>query len=311
MGAVGLEDTPTPDTFLLGAPKAGTTSMYHWLSQHPGVFMSPFKEPRYFCHDLTFYYRFNHEADYLGLFGAAEGYETVGEASTWYLRSERAAGEIADFAARTGEDPRLIAILRNPVEMAYSWHSELVWMGNEPHEDFRNAYEAQDRRREGYELPDRVNPYEGLFYSEIADYPPQLQRYLDTFGEDALHVIVFDDLVEDNERTWHELCDFLDLDPVDVTYQRSNPNEEVRSHWFRELTRDLPSPAQAVTSRLPTGLRLRLREAVQSINTVEAERDPLPEDLRARLVEDYADTVHELGEMLDRDLSHWLEAEAA
>lgn len=310
MAPVGLGETPTPNLFVLGAPKSGTTSMYHWLLQHPDVFMSPFKEPRYFCSDLTFHFRYNHVADYLGLFGAAEGYDTIGEASTWYLASERAAEEIERFTAETGDEPHLIAMLRNPVEMVYSWHSQLVWMGNEPIEDFQEAYEAQGERREGRRLPKRVNPYEGLFYSEIADYPDQLQRFIDVFGRERLHVVVFDDLVEDNPRTWRRLCEFLDLDPVDITYKRSNPNEEVRSHWFREITRDLPSPAKAVTERLPMGVRLKLRQAVQSVNTVEAERDPLGDEMRARLVEDYADSVRELGEMLDRDLDHWLEGAA-
>lgn len=272
--------------------------------QHPDVFMSPFKEPRYFCHDLTFYFRFNHLADYLGLFGAAEGYKRIGEASTWYLASEQAPRRIRSVC---GDDVHIIVMLRNPVDMVHSWHSQLVWMGNEPIVDIQEAYHAQEDRRQGRRLPERVNPWEGLFYRDIARYADRLERYFDVFGRENVHVIVFDDLVEDNERTWRRVCTFLDLDPEhEPRYQRSNPNTEVRSPWLRELVRDLPGPVDAVTSALPTSARLKLRGLVNRANTQVAERDPLPEPLRREIAQDYEDDIEATSKLLDRDLTHWL-----
>lgn len=295
-------DTPVPNVFILGAPKCGTTSLYHWLIQHPDVFMSPFKEPRYFCHDLTFRFRYNHIADYLGLFGAAEGYDRIGEASTWYLRSERAPTEIDRFCREAEVEPYLVAMVRDPVEMVHSLHSQLVLMGNEPIEDFAEAYRAEDRRRQGQHLPEDVNPYEGLFYSEVARYGAFLERWFHTFDPDDIHVIVFDDLVDDNPATWKDLCTYLDLEPVDITYRRSNPNTEVRSHWLRDVTRDLPSPAKVVTERLPMTVRLKLRDLVGRLNTVETQRDPLSDEMREIVAEDYADDVAHLESLLDREL---------
>lgn len=298
-------ETPVPDTFIVGAPKCGTTSLYDWLASHPEVYMSPFKEPRYFCHDLTFYFRYNHIADYLGLFGAAEGYERVGEASTWYLHSERAPEAIRELC---GEDVRIIAMVRNPVDMVHSWHSQLVWMGNEPIEDLEEAWRAQGDRREGRRLPERVNPWEGLFYSEIARYTGSIERYLDAFGAERVHVIVFDDLVESNPRTYKEVCRFLGIDEsFDPGFERSNPNTRVRSGRLRELAREPPAPVKAVTEALPMQLRLRLRRMVNRLNTEVAERDPMPDPLRREIADAYADDVHALSELLDRDLTHWIQ----
>lgn len=294
----------TPNFFIVGAPKSGTTSMYDWLGQHPDVYMSPFKEPRYFCDDLTFWYRYALEADYLPLFSMADDERVVGEASVWYLYSETAARRIHDYC---GDDVRILAMLRNPVEMIYSMHSQLVFMGNEPLEDFREAYHAQDRRREGYDLPRKVNPYEGLLYSTYGRFVRGLERYLDTFGEDKVEVVLFDDFVENDQEAFRQVCRFLEVDDsFEPDLTPSNPNTEVRSPALRDFVRDLPRPLKAVTTSIPDPARFWLRERVEALNTQATEREPLPGDLRAEMVEDVRDSVEWLSETLDRDLSHWL-----
>ncbi len=296
---------PVPNVLIVGAPKCGTTSLYAWLNEHPDVYMSPFKEPRFFCDDLAFHFRYDDLGDYLGLFAPAEQREVerIGESSVWYLYSKTAPGNIQDLC---GPDIKLIIMLRNPVDMVYSWHSQLVWMGNEPIHDFQEAWDAIPDRRQGKRLPDRLNPLQGLFYDEIAAYHDQVERYFETFGREQVHVIIFDDLVADQEKTFQEVCRFLGIDETyRPDFERRNPNTKVRSHWFRDITRDLPSPVQAITEHLPMNLRLKLRELVKSANTKVEGREPLSDEMRQVLAATYRDDVKRLSDLLDRDLTHW------
>ncbi len=306
-----MTDAILPDTFIAGAPKCGTTSLYHWLQTHPEVYMSPFKEPRYFCHDLDFHWRYDDLGDYLGLFGAAEtmdGIKRRGESSVWYLYSEVAARNIADLCGVEGT--RIIAMVRNPVDMVYSWHSQLVWMGNEQITDFQEAWNAQEDRKAGKRLPQKVNPRQGLYYRKLPLYTEQIQRMHDVFGEERVLTLVFDDLVKDNPGTYEQVCAFLGVDDTyRPDFEHRNPNTTVRSSWFRTVTQDLPSPIQAVTSRLPMGLRLRLREIVKNLNTRVEDREPMDPAFREHLKEEFRPEVARLSKLLDRDLMDWVEPE--
>src|SRR5436190_21521408 len=110
----------TPNFFIVGAPKCGTTAMYEFLKQHPQIFMTR-KEVDFFGSDLYMKERIRDESAYLQLFAAATDEFRVGEGSVWYLYSKRAAAEIKRFVS----DARIIIQLRDPTDMIYSLHSEL------------------------------------------------------------------------------------------------------------------------------------------------------------------------------------------
>ena len=113
-----------PNFFIVGAPKAGTTSLYAYLSMHPEVFMpSTIKEPDYFSHKAilaqNLYYNTTHVTnleEYLDLFSLANGEKAIGEASVSYLYYQEAARNLYDF----NPEARIIIILREPVERAFS-----------------------------------------------------------------------------------------------------------------------------------------------------------------------------------------------
>src|SRR5882672_1680365 len=108
-----------PDCFIVGAPRCGTTAMYTYLGQHPEIFMSARKEPHFFGTDLSSPALVRDEQQYLSLFAKAQNEKRAGEASVFYLYSQRAAREIHAFCPSA----RIIIMLRNPVEMMYSLHS--------------------------------------------------------------------------------------------------------------------------------------------------------------------------------------------
>jgi len=150
---------PRPNLFIVGAPKAGTTSLYEYLAGHPQIYMSPVKEPMYFCPDVhgfregfPFMYGEDERA-YLALYDDARDEKRLGEATTRYLVSHDAARLVHDFAP----DAVAIAMLRNPVDLVHALHNERVSQGNEPITDFEEAMAADAPRSRGIDLPGAMN----------------------------------------------------------------------------------------------------------------------------------------------------------
>ena len=110
--------TRWPDTFVIGAPRCGTSAMHAYLGQHPQVYMSSRKEPLFFAPDLRGLPgdRIGDTHAYLALFEDATDQRRVGEASPYYLYSAHA----SDAIRRQCPDPRIIVMLRNPADMMYS-----------------------------------------------------------------------------------------------------------------------------------------------------------------------------------------------
>src|SRR5690606_9490694 len=174
----------------------GTTALSAYLREHPRVFVSQPKEPHYFCTDFDYYYAPGRRSEehYLRLFaGADERHLAVGEASVWYLYSADAARNIAAFAPGA----RAIVMVRNPVELVPSLHSQLLYMLDEDEPDPWRAWRLQEARRRGERLPPRVRVPAFLQYGEAARLGAQLRRVYESIPPERVKVIVFDDLRAD------------------------------------------------------------------------------------------------------------------
>src|ERR1700686_4114710 len=167
-----------PDFFMVGAPKCGTTALYRCLQAHPDIFVPERKEPHHFGTDLYSPTYVRNLDEYLSLFAGAEEKKRVGEASVWYLYSKCAAAEIRAFHPHAS----VIMMLRNPVDMLYSLHSQHLYNGTEEIVDFADALSAEADRKKGRRLPEGVPAVERLFYREVAKYRDQVGRYLRAFG---------------------------------------------------------------------------------------------------------------------------------
>ncbi len=298
-----------PNFFIIGAPKCGTTSMYAYLGSHPEIFFPEVKEPHYFASDIhsPLYVR-DHEA-YLALFASAREERVVGEASVWYLYSKRAAAEIHAFSPQA----KFLVMLRNPVEMVHSYHSQRLAWGNEELRDFAAALDAEPERRRGERLPKR-NPYpvEGLYYSEIARYAEQLGRYLERFDRRQIHVVLFDDFKQDTARVYEEVLRFLEVDTgYRPQFVVENPNRSRRSMLLHNLLYHAPkgvvSGAKLV---VPPPLRKPLWRLLARANTIYRSRPSITPDVKQRLKAYYREDVLRLAEMINRDLEAlWLREE--
>ncbi len=140
-----------PDFFIVGAPKCGTTAMTDYLGQHPEIGMCAQKETQHFATDLypRFEIRSRHEwltqDEYMKLFEGAQNRKRLGEASVWYLYSSAAPREINEFSPAAD----IIVMLRNPLQALPSLHSQFVFMGIEPVEDFERALDLDEERERG------------------------------------------------------------------------------------------------------------------------------------------------------------------
>jgi hypothetical protein len=296
-----------PDFFIVGAPKCGTTAMADYLAQHPEIGMCERKETQHFATDL--YPRFGVEDgevwrttdEYLSLFAGAQDARRIGEASVWYLYSSRAAGLIKEFSPESD----IIVMLRNPFDALPSLHSQFVFVGIEPVEDLARAL-ALDPERERNGAPKRFPPRS---YRSAARYSEQLARYLDVFGEDRVHVIIYDAFRDRTADVYRQTCESLGVDPDFAPEIRVvNPNKRVRSRVVRTLGRQTPEPLRNVI-HATTSQRLRRRAStiLKEWNTRFEAREPLPEDVERSLRPLVEHEVVALERMLGLDLGSWLD----
>ena len=295
-----------PDLFIVGAFKAGTTALYEYLRAHPGIFMSVPKEPMYFGADLTPRYRRMTQDEYLALFKAAQPDQRAGEASPWYLYSTAASAEIKAFEPAA----RIVIMLRNPVDVMYSQHSQLVFNQREDLTDFGAALDAEPERLAGLRIPaDAIRP-EALYYRKSVRFPEQIRRYLDVFGRDAIHYIVFDDLVADAGAVYRSTLEFAGVDPdypLDPTVY--NPNRSARSGRVQRAIFAPPPALRGLYGHLrQMPLLHRVRDRLVIANSRPAERQKMDSGLRAALTAEFAPQVAQLGELIGRDLSAWSKA---
>ena len=291
-----------PDFFIVGAPKCGTTAIYAYLKGHPEIFLPNCKEPHFFGADIPHPRRLTPE-EYISLFAEARDEKRLGEASISYLFSQVAATEIREF----NPSSRIIIMLRNPVEMLYSWHSQLLFLGIENVSDFERALNLEEKRKQGLCRPDPDVAPQAYYYREVVRYTPQVRRYLDTFGRERVHIIIFDDLRSDRVRVFRETLRFLAVtDDFQAELKVVNPNKVVRSGNLQTFLRQPPPFVQALARALmPRRVREVLYDRARRLNTSYKPRPPMDPELKKRLRAEFAPDVEELGALLGRDLSQW------
>jgi hypothetical protein len=292
-------NTRKPGFFIVGAPKSGTTAMTVYLREHPEVFMPRIKELHYFGSDLSKSDKYPSDlAAYLSWFKGAEPGQVVGECSVTYLYSRRAPLEIKEF----NRSAKIIIMLRDPVDMMYALHSQLLFGGFEDISDFALALAAEPDRKQGRRIPKGAQLVDNLFYRDIAHYSEQVERYLRSFGRENVHIILHDDFRADTETAYRRALEFLG---VDVTFRPEfrivNPNKRVRSKLLRTALERLPVERWHGNVLIPPQLRWRLNR----FNRIEEDRRPMDRDVKRDLKREFAPEVEQLARLLGRDLAYW------
>jgi hypothetical protein len=315
-----------PNFFIVGAPKAGTTSLYAYLDQHPQVYMSPLKETHYFCSEVR-QENFSEEErpritrdtnalkeylrgdlrekrfgglvssweDYLKLFRNVSDEIAIGEATPHYLWSETAP---RDIAARIPHG-KIIIMLRNPVDRAFSDYLHMVTVGA-IRRSFREQIDANlhcNDKRIGTAWP----------FLEYGRYHEQITRYMREFPRSQMHISFYEDFERAPGPLLANLYAFLGVDggfAADVSHRHNEPRipRLAGTEYLLKKWRIWPY----VRKLAPRALRPRMRSLMLRSR---ASLSMPPAD-RAFLVDYYGDEIRKLASLLDRDLSAWLDPAA-
>lgn len=291
----------TPNFLIIGAPRSGTTTLYEALRQHPDVYMSPLKEP-WFAELSGDFGPWTGPGDrqplldwesYRSLFSGAQDEHAIGEASTLYLYEPEAPERIAAQLPAV----RLVAVLRNPVDRAFSNFLEHVHEGREPLHDFGLALEAEEERREIGWAP-------SWRYRDLGHYGRQLERYGRIFPRAQMLVILYEDLMRHSDRTFSEIYAFLGVDPnfSPQMPHRLNPSGIPKNRLLHRLA----TKPNMLKDLLRRALSEQSRMAIRTwLMTTNLRRPVLEPEIRALLTASYAHDIAMLEAFLGRDLSHW------
>ena len=187
-----------PNFFIVGAPRAGTTSLYFYLKQVPEVYLSPVKEPNYFSIRVIpadhYLLPIRNKSNYLRLFEGVKDEIAIGEASPSYLEDPEAPKLIHQVAPHA----KIIILLRDPVERAFSHYLMMVSQGYEKL-SFREAIEQILSKKSRGEFRHYLTP--GL-YSE------QIKRYINIFGNEKVKILIFEEFIRDTQKKYRRSFKF-------------------------------------------------------------------------------------------------------
>lgn len=286
-----------PNFFILGAPKCGTTSIAAWLEEHPQVFMSPVKEPDYFNFDIKQMHRDSLER-YEALYsGVRDRHIAVGEASTGYLRSRVAVSEILKYSP----EARFVVCLRNPNEMARSWHGQLCYMGWETERDFQSAWVLQRIRREGVQVPKLCPDVQHLLYGEVCRLGEQVDKLLNSVERDRVLFILVDDLKQSTRSVYLQLLSFLGISDDGRTDFPVFNEARFVPDWVSRVTWHITRLKRVLGINQGLGLLARLNAI-----TGKKGKSEVTDRFQDELNEYFEAEVRLLERLLNRDLSHWI-----
>ena len=209
---------------------------------------------------------------------------------------------------------RVIALLRDPVDLVESLHSQLLYSGEEDLPDLGLALAAEADRRQGRRIPPSTHagleapPDEALLYRRVVDFAPQVRRWRQAFGAERVRVLLHDALKAEPAATWARVVDFIGADPsFTPDFGVVNPNKRARSQAARKLIQGLrwgPWNRLVPKGRLRTAIR-RGFERLQAANTKVEARQALDPALRERLLVELEPGIAALEAELGRPLPAW------
>lgn len=298
-----------PDFLVVGAARAGTTSLQRYLRQHPGLFLPKLKEPCFFAfaEDKTKYkhgkfaFAVRDPRRYLELFTEAGKEQATGEISTPYLYLfEKTITNINRYHTHP-KDVKILILLRNPADRAFSQYMWRVRDGREPL-TFEEAIEAETKRmQDGYSFD--------YFYIDRGFYARQVEAYQRAFR--SVKIVLLEDLKLRPAEMLAEICQFLGVDESFV-FQREdglNASYEPRFKFISRLITVESKTKFRILNQLPDSWRRGIREQFREWNSSRSKQILLEPSTRRQLVEIYSEDIKKLEKLIHRDLSAWLSAE--
>lgn len=296
-----------PNFFIVGAPKCGTTALSDYLKEHPNIYFSEPKEPHYFAQDFENYRLTKNLEEYLSLFDeSTPNHTAIGEGSVFYLFSSVALKKIYEFDPQA----KIIVMLRNPVDLVYSFHSQLLYSADEKEKDFEKAWRLQELRQQGKQIPSKCRETAFLQYAAMGKLGEQVERLFTVFPPEQIKIIWFEDFVKSTKEVYDNVINFLGVPEDNRTdFIRINENKTHKLEVVGSFSQKPPALLSNIALKTKDILgieRLYILDTIRSLNTKVSSRKTLRNDLRAELIEEFADDIKKLSQLLNKDLNHWL-----
>lgn len=310
---------------IVGAPRCGTTMMARLLQAHPAVAFSRVKEPHFFSlnnladrdeGELQAFVREQYLDRYFGDIDPSA--ELIAEGSVSYLYGPERLLPLL----RLWPDAKFIIAVRDPLELIPSLHQRLVYQGDETVRDLATAWRLIPERRAGRKVPRTCLDARQLLYDEAASLGKHVERFLEVIGRERCHVVVFDDLRSDPVKVHRGLIDFLGLPPAPLpAIEPQRESQGFKIGWLQRLLKRPPVARTVLAgeiyrrrvistpAREPSAAAravLSVRKALLRWNRAPAPPLRVSPALAAEIRSLLADDVDRLGQVIGRDLGHWL-----
>src|ERR1700722_14804099 len=286
-----------PNFFIVGAPKAGTTSLYYYLEEHPEVYMSVIKETNYFSNteirEQGLYY--NEEGvvspgEYEAQFAGVANENAIGEASVSYLFYPSVPQKIKEF----NPGARIIIVLRNPIERVFSHYLMDKRLGFVK----MSLEDILSQKGKSNSL--------GLFYQQyigLGLYYEQVKRYFDNFGRGRVKVFLYEDIVSDIDKVVKEIYNFLGVDDsyIAATDKKHNVFLAPKNPFIEKLY-----TLKFVRSAIKKIFGEKLQDSIKNLFFAKEKKPQLEKALENKMIELFSADIFNTGQLIDRGLSNWL-----
>ncbi|MDC0204193.1 sulfotransferase [Flavobacteriales bacterium] len=295
-----------PNFLIVGAAKSGTSSLHNYLNQHPEVFMPSYnkegmkvKEPRFLIKDLVQYRLHNgvwNWEEYKSLFNDVKDEIFIGESTVLYLYYYKHA--IDNIKKYLGENVKIIIMLRNPTDRAYSAFQH-VSRGLKEHNSFEEALKIEKGRMNN---ESSLTPM--VMYQEMGLYYNMVRAYKENFKN--VHIIFYEDFRDDTEEEIKKIFKFLGLSlyaHIDFISRHNVGGKRWKNETIKHIFMK-NNPLRSVLKKvIPKSLRKVVRDTLISASTDKVA--PMNENTRKKLNTFFKDDIKKLSTLLNRDLTHW------
>jgi len=285
-----------PNFILIGVQKAGTTSLYDWIAQHPDVYgPKGMKDFPFFCNDE--YYK-NGLKWFSKFFRDHHGEKIIFHGYVNHIYNNMSAQRIYDYK----KDIKLLLILRNPIERAYSAFWYMRKIGIETLKTFEEAIDIEDKRKSG-----NYRERNDLTYIDHGFYYKQLINFYKFFSKSQIFIAFFEDIKENRENLIKKIYNFLEVDENFVPlFNVENPSGVPRIGLIQRILSKKIAPPY-IKDLIPLDKRILIKDFLMNLNVKKVNYSPIKLETKRNLINTYRDEILRLEDLLGIDLSGWLE----
>lgn len=277
-----------PNLFIVGVPRAGTTSIAEYLKQHPQIFMPNIKHPGYFDDYINpaFPMYFENKKNYLSLYAEAKTQKYLGDA-THLFHSIKAPLKIKKFNPIS----KIIIILRKPSEVVSSFYES---------GSLNHSIPVEDALKEKNQMT--------FLLDENLKYFRNTKKWIDVFGKNNVHIIVYEDLKKDTKKEFSKICKFLGIRDIsnEINFTPHNRARELKNKWLTTIIKKSPISWRLFIKRFLNPSQLvNFRNFIEKVTTKKIIKHELSKKLEQEINSKYSNELNKVSKLIKRDLTGW------